>query len=185
MVQNSYTTERLKLNRLNLNDAPFIFELLNTEGWITFIGDRNMKSKEDAQEYIRKTLVDPNIHYWLVQTKKEKLSIGLISFIKRDYLEHYDLGFAFLPAFQHKGFAYEAAHKVLCDRLKDADHKTILATVMPENLNSLKLLQKLGFQRIKKMEHDHKRLLLYGIRKNQILPYTCLGNSKDKQTRKT
>ena len=165
-MQKSYKTDRLILSPVRLKDAGFIFELLNTEGWITFIGDRNIKSMKDAQEYIRKTLVDPNLHYWLVQTKTEKLSIGLISFIKRDYLEHYDLGFAFLPAFQHKGFAYEAAHKVLCDRLQDVDHKTILATAMPENLNSLKLLQKLGFQQIKKMEHDHKSLWLYGIRKN-------------------
>jgi len=162
-MQKTYRTNRLLLTPVKLKDAGFILELMNTQGWIKFIGDRNIKSIENAQEYIRKTLGDTNIQYWLVQTQKEKQRIGLISFVKRDYLDHYDLGFAFLPAFHHKGYAFEAAHEVLRDRLNDADHKTILATARSENLPSLKLLQKLGFQFLKKMEHDHKKLLLYGI----------------------
>ena len=165
-MQKTYNTNRLRLTPIQWKDAGFIFELMNTEGWIKFIGDRNIKSIEDAQEYIRKTLGDPNIRYWLVKTQKEKQSIGLISFVKRDYLDHFDLGFAFLPAFQHKGYAFEAAGEVLRDQLKEVSHKTILATARPENLPSLNLLKKLGFHFLKKMEHDHKKLLLYGIRIN-------------------
>jgi len=162
-MQKTYKTSRLLLRPLNLKDTEFILELMNTQGWISFIGDRNIKSIDNAQEYIRKTLGDQNIQYWIVQSEREIRGIGTISFIKRDYLEHYDLGFAFLPAFHNQGYAFEAALKVLEDKLKEDNHKSILATVKPENQPSIKLLEKLGFRFIKKMEHEHKQLFLYGI----------------------
>jgi [ribosomal protein S5]-alanine N-acetyltransferase len=160
-MRNIYKTNRLELMRLNLNDAEFIFELLNSEGWLKFIGDRNIKSTEDAQNYIQKIMDNPKINYWVVRSGDEK--IGMISFIKRDYLDHHDLGFAFLPQFSGHGYAGEAAGKVLDDMLNDPYHKTILAIAMGENQNSIRLLEKLGFHFIKEIEPDGKKLLLYSI----------------------
>lgn len=147
--------------RLNLNDAEFIFELLNSEGWLKFIGDRNIKSTEDAQNYIQKIMDNPKINYWIVKFEDEK--IGMISFIKRDYLDHHDLGFAFLPEHSNKGFAYEAAEKVLQELLQDQNHKTILGTTKTDNRKSVKLLEKLGFHYIREIENEGTMLSLYSI----------------------
>src|ERR1700712_4843826 len=98
-MQNNYYTKRLILNELSLNDKAFITELLNTPEWIKFIGDRNIRTKENAREYIQKIMVNPNIKYWVVKLQDEKTSIGIITFIKRDYLEYNDIGFAFLSKF--------------------------------------------------------------------------------------
>ena len=162
-MKKKYSTDRLRLKRLRLEDNDFIFDLLNSEGWLTFIGDRGIKTKDDSQKYIQLTLADPNITYWVVKSRVDQVSVGLISFIKRDYLDHHDLGFAFLPAFLNRGYAYEAAGRVLQDLLKDPHHKTILATARVDNIRSAKLLEKLGFQFKNEMEHENKRILLYCI----------------------
>ena len=147
--------------RLSLNDAEFIFELLNSEGWLKFIGDRNIKSTEDAQNYIQKIMDNPKINYWVVKSGDEK--IGMISFIKRDYLDHHDLGFAFLPDHSNKGFAYEAAEKVLKELLQDQEYKIILGTTKTDNRSSIKLLEKLGFKYTREIENEGTMLSLYSI----------------------
>lgn len=162
-MQITYNTERLKLVRLNLDDAAFIFELLNTEGWIKFIGDRNIRSIEDSEKYIEKTMKNPDIVYWVVKTIDEKNSMGIISFVKRENLEHRDIGFAFLPRFSKKGFAYEAAAIVLKDLLLDPTYKIILATMKAENISSIKLTEKLGFHFDKEIENGEIKSLLYSI----------------------
>jgi [ribosomal protein S5]-alanine N-acetyltransferase len=162
-MKKKYTTARLVLKRLSQKDNIFIYELLNSEGWKIFIGDRGIKTTDDSQEYIQLTLRDANITYWVVKTRAELVSIGIISFIKRSYLDQYDLGFAFLPAFLDKGYAFEAASAILNDLLADPLHHTILATTRIDNFRSVKLLEKLGFHFEKEMENDNKRLLLYSI----------------------
>jgi RimJ/RimL family protein N-acetyltransferase len=163
-MQNNYKSNRLLISLLDQEDAEFIFELLNTEGWKKFIGDRKIHSGKDAQQYIQKITDNPKTNFWVAKSKDEKL--GVISFIKRDYLDHHDIGFAFLPNFSRKGFAFEAVVTVLNDLLQDPDHQTILATTMMDNLNSIKLLEKLGFQCMKEIENEGTKLLLYSISKN-------------------
>lgn len=92
-------TERLKITPLLEKDAAFIVELLNTEGWIKNIGDRNIRSEKDAKEYIQKKTNNLHITYWTVKLKHERLPIGLVTIIKRDYLQFNDVGFAFLLQF--------------------------------------------------------------------------------------
>jgi [ribosomal protein S5]-alanine N-acetyltransferase len=162
-MRESYQTDRLKLDLLSPADAVFILRLVNTEGWLKFIGDRNIHTTEDALNYIETTMANPKITYWVVRSAEENLSVGMVSFIKRDYLENHDIGFAFLPEFSGNGYAMEAAGTVLTDVLKDPDHQTILATTMKDNRNSIKLLEKLGFQFKKEIEPGGEKLLLYSV----------------------
>jgi RimJ/RimL family protein N-acetyltransferase len=151
-MQNNYNTARLILNELSLSDAEFISELVNTPEWIQFIGDRNVRSMEDAIAYIQKILDNPNVHYWVVRTRDREILVGIITFIRRDYLDHPDIGFAFLPRHTKQGYAYEAASAVLNDIKKDSSHSEILATTVKENKNSIRLLEKLSFRLLKKLK---------------------------------
>ena len=143
-MQSSLTTDRLLIEPLSVNDYNFIFELLNTEGWIKFIGQRNINSAADATAYIQKIIDNPNTTYWTVQHKDTQTAIGVVTLIKRDYLEHHDIGFAFLPQFANNGYAYEAASAFLNHVISSYNLSTILATTIPENNSSIKLLKKLG-----------------------------------------
>jgi RimJ/RimL family protein N-acetyltransferase len=159
----NYSTERLLLNELESTDTAFIVELLNTPGWIQFIGNRNINTLEDADAYIQKVKGNPGILYWVVRLKETMTAVGIISFIKRNYLDFHDIGFAYLPQYNGKGYAYEAAAAVLADKLHGGKHPVILATTRAENTSSIQLLLKLGFVYNRDVLADNEKLLLYAI----------------------
>ncbi len=150
-------------------DDQFIFELVNTEGWIRFIGNRNIASCDDARSYIQKILENRNISYWVVQLKDNNHKIGIITCIKRNYLEHHDIGFAFLPGFGNKGYAFEATHAVLQKLIPIQKLTHILATTIPENLNSIKLLKKIGLVFEKEIEIENEILHVYGNSTDKLI----------------
>lgn len=163
------TSERLSLNLLQLFDSDFIFELVNTPDWIRFIGDRNVTSKAKAVAFVHSVINNANVNYWVVRLKKDNVPVGIVSLVKRDYLDSHDVGFAFLPEHTKKGFAYEAARTLLSHLAKENLYPTILATTNKENSSSIALLKKLGFQLDKEMKVNEEELLIFSISTDQIL----------------
>jgi ribosomal-protein-alanine N-acetyltransferase len=155
-------TFRLLLFKLSAADAAFMFELLNTPLWIRFIGDRNIRTIADVQAYIQKISDNPKTDYWVVKLKDQQTRVGVVTFMKRDYLDHYDIGFAFLPSYAKQGYAYEAAKKLLEE--VNPHHQQILATVLKENNNSIHLLEKLGLHLDKEIVVNNETLLLYSTK---------------------
>jgi len=153
-------TDRLFLKKLSQKDRFFIFKLLNTENWIKYIGDRNIDSVAAAASYIRETKQKNKStlsKIWTVRIKDSNIPIGIITFIKRDYLDFNDIGFAFLPIYSNKGYAFEATKAVL----KKLDVNKVLAITLPQNKRAIKLIEKLGFQLEKIVEQDNKKLQVY------------------------
>lgn len=154
-------TERLILLPLTLDDAAFMIELVNTPGWLQFIGDRQVRTMDAAKGYIEKIKADPAICYWVVKLAGQEIPIGVVTFIKRTYLEHRDIGFAFLPAYGQKGYAYEAASAVLNHLIEKHKLTQILATTALMNGPSIRLLEKLGLTLDKEIQIEGRQLLLY------------------------
>lgn len=160
-------TEHLHLRKFEEQDAEFIFRLLNSPGWLEFIGDRNIKTLEDARYYI---LNGPMYSYnkfgfgsYLVQLKNTHTPIGMCSLLKRDTLDHVDLGFAFLPEYTGKGLAYEAASATLNYAKKQFGINTMTAITIKKNNSSIRLIEKLGFTFEKKIifPGEKEELLLF------------------------
>ena len=84
---------RIQLSPLNTTHASFIIELVNSPGWLEFIGERNVKSREDAEAYIRKIDSNPAIDYWIIELVTSGEPVGIVTLIQRDYLQK--LGFLF------------------------------------------------------------------------------------------
>jgi RimJ/RimL family protein N-acetyltransferase len=120
-----------------------------------------VKTIEDAVSYIKKILQNQNIAYWVVRKRKNFSPIGVVTFIKRDYLDHHDIGFAFLPEYTKRGFAYEASQAVLNEVRKTTLHRIVLATTKIENQNSIGLLHKLGMKMDKEIEVEGIKLLIF------------------------
>lgn len=142
-------TDRLIVRWLSADDAEFILQLLNEPSWLRFIGDKGVRTIEDARNYI---LNGPMEMYsrlgfglYLVELKEDGSSIGICGLIKRDSLEDVDIGFAFLPKYWGKGYAYEAAYAVMEYGKRALGLNRIVAITSTENYVSAKLLEKLGF----------------------------------------
>lgn len=148
---------------MTTDHAAFIHQLLNTPGWLQFIGDRNVRNEAEAYAYINKINENPAINYWTVCLPDEPAPIGVISLVQRDFLEFPDLGFAFLPAFSGKGYALEAASAVLHHLRTESHYPRLYAVAFPDNTSSIKLLIKLGFHFKSTEEFEHREKLVYSI----------------------
>lgn len=168
-------TERLILRQFTLDDAPFILELLNTQTWLQFIGDRNVHSIEDAENYLLngslKSYAENGFGFYAVIEKAEtsdytNQTIGMCGLIKRDTLLDIDIGFAFLPNLISKGFGYEIASATLDYALNVLKIKRIVAIVNPDNEKSIGLIKKIGmqFEEMITFGDDGKELMLFGIK---------------------
>jgi ribosomal-protein-alanine N-acetyltransferase len=162
MNQNTINTERLLITPLHQNDKIFIRELVNSKGWLAFIGERNVHSDDDASAYIQKIIDNPNTNYWTVKIKDTDTAAGIITLITRDYLENPDIGFAFLPQFNEKGYAFEATNAVLIDIIQNGC-TGIDAITVPENTSSIALLKKLGLQFDKTIEIEKETLQVFTL----------------------
>lgn len=160
-------TQRLILEKVELTDANFIYELVNSPSWLTYIGDKEIKSLEDAREYIRERLISSYETYGhgllKISLKPDGTAIGLCGFLKRGYLDHVDLGFALLPSYEGKGYAFEAASGVLDYGKSSLALKKIVAICMETNSRSIQLLTKLGFTEVDTIQpnNDGIEVLLF------------------------
>jgi ribosomal-protein-alanine N-acetyltransferase len=153
-------TPRLSLTLVTANDHEFIFRLVNSKDWLAFIGDRNVSSPEQARLYIERILKMDNFFYWVIRTCDTQIPIGIVSFLKRDYLPHFDIGFALLPEHYKKGYAFEATSAVLSEYSSQGHHH-ILATVQPDNKKSISLLGKLGFAFERSLHQNSTELKIF------------------------
>jgi RimJ/RimL family protein N-acetyltransferase len=160
-------TERLNLREFTTGDAKFIIELVNTPGWLEFIGDRNIKTEEQAIHYLEngplKSYGLNGFGLSMVELKNEKIPVGMCGIIRRDNLEGPDIGFAFLPEFTGKGYAYEIADATMAFAKDKLKLPIIFAITVPQNKTSIKLLEKIGMKFIKPFCFPDKdeELLLY------------------------
>ena len=167
----SFETERLILKPTSEEDAEFVYHLLNTPKWIQYIGERNIKTVEIAKEYIKNKMI-PQLgrlgysNYTLIR-KLDNVKVGTCGLYDRDGLEGIDIGFALLPEYEKKGYAFEAADKLKNIAFNEFDISEISAITTKDNISSQKLLEKLGLKLIgtTKIPNDEEELLLYRIEK--------------------
>ena len=127
-----------------------MLEMLNTPTWLRFIGDRNVKTLEEAENYLLngniRSYQEYGFGFYVVVIKETQESIGICGIVKREGLEDVDIGFAFFQQFMGKGYGYEAGSATLNYALNDLKIKKIVAIVDPENVVSIALLKKIGLQ---------------------------------------
>jgi RimJ/RimL family protein N-acetyltransferase len=162
-----FETERLRLRAFTKDDTKFIIELVNSPGWLKFIGDRNIRSEEQAKNYLEngpmKSYRENGFGLSMVETKDGRIKIGMCGIIKRDNLKNPDIGFAFLPQFTGQGYAFEIANATLTYATEILKLPAICAITVIDNERSIKLLEKIGLKFIRHFTfpHEDEELMLY------------------------
>lgn len=141
---------RISLRRLDLDDHPFIYDLLNSPSWLRHIGDKQVHDADAARKY----LTEGPLHSYAthgygllgIEDRADSQLIGLCGFLHRAYLDAPDLGFALLPAYQGRGLAFEAAELAIAYGKTTFSWERLYAIVQPGNTRSLSLLERLGFR---------------------------------------
>ena len=163
----NYQTERLILKPASVDDADFFLELYNMPKFIQFIGDRNIRTKQDAENYIQNRFL-PQIEklgfgHYVVILKENNKKIGAVGIFERDGLEVLDIGFSFFEEFEGKGYAYESAMKIKEIAKDEFNISKISAITTKDNISSQKLIEKLGlkFQNYVTLPDETEELMYY------------------------
>ncbi len=160
-------TDRTLLREIAETDAAFILDLLNQPSFIKFIGDRKVRTVAQARDYIESRFTESYKQFgfgmWAVELKTGQTPIGICGFVKRDSLPEADIGFAFLPQFEKKGYAVESAKAAMEYGRDVLGLKRILAITSQDNESSGRLLKKINFkfERLVKLPHDDEELKLF------------------------
>jgi len=143
-------TERLSLRKITLDDAAFLLDLLNQPSFIQFIGDRGVRTLDDARKVIDERYLAAyerlGFGIYLTLLRGTSIPIGICGLVKRDGLDDVDIGYAFLPQYWSKGYASEAASAVLAYARSTLGMKRILGITTPDNEVSIRVLEKIGFK---------------------------------------
>lgn len=166
-IPETFETERLILRPTGTEDAEFILELLNTPKWSEYIGDRGVRTVDQAKDYIQERMIPQlerlGFSNYTVIRKSDGEKLGCSGLYDREGLEGVDIGFAFLPQFEGLGYAYESSLKVKQIGIEFFGISHIKAITIESNIKSQKLLEKLGLKFVKffRMEGDDAELMLY------------------------
>lgn len=162
-------TDRLTIRRLEHGDAAFVVELLNQPSFIRYIGDKGVRTVDDARQYLDDGPLDSYRRHgfglYLTELRSNGAPVGMCGLLKRDELEFPDLGFAFLPQYWSNGYALESAAAVLRYGREVLGMSRVLAVTSPDNASSARLLGKLGltFDDIVDLSGDGNEVRLFSI----------------------
>ncbi|MGZ5197728.1 MAG: GNAT family N-acetyltransferase [Kaistella sp.] len=169
MMNRNIETDRLLLIPVSVEDADFICELYNSENFIEFIGDKNIRSVDDARDYIQKRFL-PQIEKlgfgnYIIIRNEDREKIGSVGVFERDGLDVHDIGFSFLPEYEGKGYGFEAASALLEVAFSEFGLQKISAITSNTNTSSQKLIEKLGLKYLKniRLPNDEEELRYYEI----------------------
>ena len=164
---NSYETERLIIRPMSLDDADLILELYNMPKFIQFIGNRNINSLTDAENYIKDKFLPQfeksGFGNYLIVLKDGNQKIGGVGIFEREGLDIVDIGFSVLERFEGKGLMFEAAQKVKSIGMDDFGLTKISAITVKDNFSSQKLIERLGlkFQKYVTLPNETEELMYY------------------------
>ena len=169
-------TERLILRPITEDDAGFTVELLNSPSFLKYIGDRGVKTEEEARAYLHKGPLkserENGFGLFVLISKESGVAIGTCSLVKRDGLEgEVDLGFALLPEFEGKGYGFESSVEVMRFAKEELGLNRLVAIAVSYNKSSIHLLEKLGFSHEKmiKLPGDEEELMLFGVKGGPLI----------------
>lgn len=162
-------TARLTLRRFTLDDAAFALRLVNEPSFIANIGDKGVRSLDDARRYLSEGPLAMYGKYgyglWHAALREGGTAVGMCGLLKRDILPDVDVGYAYLPEFWGQGLAFEAAQAVLRHGAGKFGLRRIIGVVSEGNHGSIRVLEKLGlrFERHYAMYPGEPEVRLYGI----------------------
>jgi RimJ/RimL family protein N-acetyltransferase len=143
--------------------------LLNDPGWLQYIGDRKVRTLDDARAYLSNgplaAQARQGFALWAVRrlgTPPDGAPIGMCGLIRREGLDDVDIGYAFLPAARGQGYAREAAAAVLAYGLTVLGLQRIVAITSLDNAASGRVLEAIGMRlerRLRVPGHEDDSLL--------------------------
>ena len=161
------STSRLILREATEDDAGFMLELLTEPSWKRFIRDHDVSTEAAALDYLKSNIIShygDGYGFWIVEPRNLSQPAGVCGLIKRDHLNHPDIGFGFLEKHWGQGYAAEASQAVIVHAFEALELPILWAVTRPDNNSSIRLLTELGFQHSHQTtDHDSQVISVYEL----------------------
>ena len=162
-------TPRLSMRRITLADAPLMLAVWNDPAFIEHVGDRGIRSIEQAHEALRQGAFKLYEQYgygpYRVALAEGDAEIGICGLFRREGFDEPDIGYSILPDYCGRGYAFEAASAVLKYARSTLGLTRVTAFISPRNAASIGLAEKLGlrYERMARLPAEDKDVSLYGV----------------------
>lgn len=155
-------TERLILRELEYADQNDLFEMDSDPEVHLYIEKSPVKSIDEiisVIEMLKNQYNENGIARWAVVDKVTNECIGWawLKYFRKplnNHINFYELGYRFKRKHWDKGFATEASTAILDYGFKNLNTDKIYAITDPKNVNSKKVLTKLGFDLQETFDYD-------------------------------
>jgi RimJ/RimL family protein N-acetyltransferase len=164
------TTDRLILRPFTIEDIPAHYEMNLDPEVSRYTGDGGVVGIDEIERRIKDhVLRDYKMHGYgrmVVELKETGENIGFCGLKYLPDLKEVDLGYRFVRHHWGKGIATEAARATLDNGWKGLGLTRVIAWVLPENLGSVRVLDKLGFHFDKALLEENQVIHQYVIEKD-------------------
>lgn len=155
-MKRTIKTDRLVLKILDSSDTHIVteflkrgrdlfeqYEALKPDMYYTEIFQQNVLDSEFAAMQTKRYL-----RYYVFKKNNPNLIIGTVSFgnVTDAPYNSSTIGYKFDPFFHGQGFALESINAVLDEAFSYLKLHRLMAYIMPENKDSIKLIEKAGFK---------------------------------------
>lgn len=164
-------TENLILRQIKTDDENEFYILKSDKKILKYLGYR-AKTFDEARQFLKKINEEISKNVWIlwgITLKNEDKLIGSICFwnISSDYSKA-EIGYELMPDYQGKGIMQESMMAVINYGFNNMKLKTIEAFPNPENLRSVRLLERNNFIRGASFNHDNFEQVTYTL-ENKII----------------
>lgn len=160
-------TDRLFLKPFSAEDAAFVVDTYNAPKFLKFVGDKKIRTEEDAKKYVREIMLPQfekmGFGNYVIINKETGDKMGGVGIFARENLDVMDIGFSLIPKYHGFGYAFEAATYLIKYVHENFGMKKVAAITMETNTASRNLIDKLGLTYRKKVSlpNDPEELLYF------------------------
>lgn len=172
-------TDRLKLRVFTPDDLPIYHETVYGDADVMrYLPGGIPRPIDGTQSVLEWTILQFDTFgftMWAVFDKADKTFLGHCGVIQLQRTSDFEIAYAFGKAYWGKGYAREAGHASLRHAFEVGDMTQVYAMAYPENVNSQRVMQKLGMKSEGRTDRYHgAELALYSIAREDFVPDNAL-----------
>lgn len=162
------TTQRLRLRPLAPGDFEAHAEICADPEVMRYIRSGAALTRAEAWAQLARYLGHWQLRgfgMWAVVERATERVVGHLGFLEPEGALGFELGWALARSAWGKGYALEGARAALAHGFGELGRDRILCTILPENVRSIALAEKLGAKLEREIEEAGRRVLVYAIRR--------------------
>ncbi|WP_185959531.1 GNAT family N-acetyltransferase [Planococcus salinarum] len=143
-IQVIFDSERCYTRRFAESDLNAFVEYRNNEEWMKYQFFKELSREEYEEILLKEATVESGAQFAIIRKADQSL-LGDV-FIKKEH-DTFWIGYTVSPSFKRQGYAYEITRAMIQWIQQQGEFK-IMAGAVPENVASVRLLEKLGFAQV-------------------------------------